>query len=138
MAGQMPVVLVSPRLSWQSLRFQGGSQDIRISTRLFHPAASSFFPGLSSWFSSRYLLVLRLDPSRIGGRPGLAHFLPAMLVPILPLCYCHLIPSGHGGLCASSALGLAKPLLQPSQSISPLCPALSGHRRHHIHLFLFC
>ena len=27
---------------------------------LFHPAASSFFSGLSSWFSSRYLLVLRL------------------------------------------------------------------------------
>ena len=30
------------------------------------------------------------------GRPGLAHFLPATLVPILSLCYCHLVPSiGH-------------------------------------------
>ena len=36
----------------------------------------------------------------------------------LPSRYCHLVPSGHGGLCASSALGLAKPLLQPSRSIS--------------------
>ena len=55
----MPVVVVSPRLSWQSLRVQGGSQEIRSSTKLFHPAASSLFSGLSLWFSSRYLLVLR-------------------------------------------------------------------------------
>ena len=27
------------------------------------------------------------------GRPGLDFFLLAMLVPALPLCYCHLVPS---------------------------------------------
>ena len=44
------------------------------------------------------------------GRPGLLSS-PAMhtvLFCSLPSRYCHLVPSGHGGLCASSALGLSQ------------------------------
>ena len=48
----------------------------------------------------------------------LASVSPVLSPPPPASRYCHLVPSGHGGLCASSALGLAKPLLQPSRSIS--------------------
>ena len=58
MAGQMPVVVVSPLPPWTAVRHRSRNTR-KVSTV----------------------------------RPGLAHFLPAMLVPILPLCYCHLIPS---------------------------------------------
>ena len=45
--------------------------------------------------------------------------------------YCHLVPSGHGGLCASSALGLAKPFCShpdPSLPLTSCCSKLSSWR----------
>ena len=99
MAGQMPVVVVSG--GWRRCRLAQKGDGL--------PPPSTTSPPFP-------LLIFRQCRSGVYSATRTAHV--SFLFCSLPSRYCHLVPSGHGGLCASSALGLAKPLLQPSRSIS--------------------
>ena len=125
MAGQMPVVVVP-----------GGERQLHLRGQRLRPmAAVARCPSaaVSYIFSSDSSSSLPSPrgapghsdrPRRSPPDPSLPpHRCPtATTTDLLPVSsasrYCHLAPSGHGGLCASLALGLAKPLLQPSRSIS--------------------
>ena len=90
----------------------------RASSFIFHLASFYFSFGASSSPTNRAL--------RPHHQPLSCHLRPSSASR-----YCHLVPSGHGGLCASSALGLAKPFCShpdPSLPLTSCCSKLSSWR----------